>query len=403
MRSSTPARLTLALVTVTAALVLSRTGSEAHTPITSPYTYNEHVFPILRAHCGRCHVPGGVGPMSLMTHADAVPWAESIRVELMAGHMPPWPADAARGRFRHTQGLSAKELDVVLTWASGGAPIGLAPDPAPVAAATTWPLGPPDAEIALPAFRLDERTGEATGVFTVAAGTTRERWLRVVDVRPGTPSVVRAAAIALEPSSERLASDGTSAEHTLGVWLPGDTPQPFPAGTAVRLPAGAPLVVRIRYKKTWAYEGQAMEDRSTLGLYFAEEPSAAVRALRLVPTPGAASTDAPELLTFSVDLASDVRVLAVYPDAGLTGLRTTADAVRKDGSRVALLALGPQGGWARRYWFTDPVTLERGTRLVVRTQVDQDSGVLAGGQGRSARAVDPAAVGLTLNVVSASR
>ena len=66
---------------------------EAHKPITSKYTYNDDVFPILRDRCARCHVAGGVAPMSLMTYEEAFPWAESIRAELIANHMPPWQAD----------------------------------------------------------------------------------------------------------------------------------------------------------------------------------------------------------------------------------------------------------------------------------------------------------------------
>ena len=61
--------------------------TSAHKPVTSKYDYNRDVFPLLREHCGRCHVKGGPGPMSLMTYADAVPWAVSIRDELSAGRM----------------------------------------------------------------------------------------------------------------------------------------------------------------------------------------------------------------------------------------------------------------------------------------------------------------------------
>ena len=55
---------------------------DAHKPVTSKYDYNRDVFPLLRDNCGRCHVEGGVAPMSLMTYKEAVPWAESIRDEL---------------------------------------------------------------------------------------------------------------------------------------------------------------------------------------------------------------------------------------------------------------------------------------------------------------------------------
>ena len=68
------------------------TGVDAHKAITSKYTYNDDVFPILRDKCGSCHVDGGAAPMSLLTYNDdggAVAWAESIREMLIAEAMPP--------------------------------------------------------------------------------------------------------------------------------------------------------------------------------------------------------------------------------------------------------------------------------------------------------------------------
>ena len=82
---------------VVAGLALAIQPGEAHKAITSKYTYNDDVFPILRDRCASCHVPGGVAPMSLMTYDDAFPWAESIRAELVAAHMPPWNADEGYG------------------------------------------------------------------------------------------------------------------------------------------------------------------------------------------------------------------------------------------------------------------------------------------------------------------
>jgi len=81
-----------------------------HKPITSPFTFYEDVLPITQARCGSCHAPDGVAPMSLLTHEAAVPWAESLRLELVASRMPPgsdvWPRD----RVRHTAPLTAREL-----------------------------------------------------------------------------------------------------------------------------------------------------------------------------------------------------------------------------------------------------------------------------------------------------
>src|SRR5689334_13820456 len=90
---SRPARLGLAAVAAIVAAMVAVQSAAAHTPITSKYTYNEHLYPIFRDRCGACHVEGGIAPMSLLTYDDARPWAESIREELIAERMPPWHVD----------------------------------------------------------------------------------------------------------------------------------------------------------------------------------------------------------------------------------------------------------------------------------------------------------------------
>ena len=156
---------------------------DAHKAITSKYTYNDDVFPIFRERCAKCHVPGGVAPMSLMTYDDAFPWAESIRAELVAAHMPPWNADEAFGDLKHAHTLSAKELDVILTWATGGNPRGALDQKLPaVALKNDWPMGKPDLALPIPsefAFAADKM--EDTQEFTVATGVTEPRWVRAVE------------------------------------------------------------------------------------------------------------------------------------------------------------------------------------------------------------------------------
>ena len=193
------ARIVLAAVFVAIAVVLDVEPGDAHKPITSPYTFNDDVFPILRDRCGKCHVGGGVAPMSLMTHAEAVPWGESIRTEILAGHMPPGAIDEAPSRFRNAPGLSPREMNLLLTWVTGGTPIG-GPDkdPAPVTRDTNWQLGPPDLALPLPTeFVAAEDVRERTAEFIVPTGTTESRWVRAVDLMPGTAAMVRAATIAV--------------------------------------------------------------------------------------------------------------------------------------------------------------------------------------------------------------
>lgn len=274
-------RFVLALSCLLLVVLAATDRLDAHKPITSKYTYNDDVFPIVRDRCGRCHVAGGVGPMSLLVYKDAYPWAESIRGELLAAEMPPWHAleGFGPGTTLHTL-LSPRELDVLLVWATGGTPQGnAATAPAPVALKNDWPLGPPDLVLPMPsAFVLPAEKQEDTYEFAVPTGLTRDRWVAAIDVRPGTPAMVRHASVSLHRASTGRtgapavrAARGVAADGVLAQWVPGADPVRASTGRAIRVPAGAQLAVRIHYKRTWTYEGTAMTDRSRIGLYFREK------------------------------------------------------------------------------------------------------------------------------------
>jgi hypothetical protein len=346
------ARVSIAAGTLVGIVLFAGIVGSAHKPITSPFTFNEDVFPIVRDRCASCHVPDGVAPMSLMTHADAVPWGESIRAELVTGHMPPWPVETARDRFRNAGGLTARELNVLLTWATGGTPPGdPAKAPSPVAVKSQSALGSPDLELPLSPVTITADEQDHLVSFTVATGVTERRRVRAVDLRPGTPAVVRSARIVLK--TQGVASDEgvVPAERLLALWTPGDPPIALDGAAGFDLPAGAELSVSIRYKKTWQYERKEMRDQSRIGLYFGDTTAAPVRALRLRDTG---------------QLDADMHAIAIYPDPELSGVTARVEIVRPDGTRDELIALRAQADWARRYWFKEPITLPKGTRYSVR-------------------------------------
>ena len=200
-----PVRLIVIGAIVLTAVALGVQRGEAHKAITSKYTYNDDVFPIFRDRCASCHVPGGVAPMSLMTYDDAFPWAESIRAELVAAHMPPWNAEAGFGTFKHAHELSAKEIDVILTWATGGNPRGALDQKLPVVSLKNdWAMGAPDLALKMPAeFTVSPDKMEDTQEFTLSSGTSEPRWVRAVDLLPGTPSIVRSAIIYAKTAREQ--------------------------------------------------------------------------------------------------------------------------------------------------------------------------------------------------------
>jgi len=371
-------RIAVAATIAGTAIVLSTSPGEAHKPITSPYSYNEDVFPLVRDRCGRCHVSGGVAPMSLMTHADTVPWGESIKTELLAGTMPPWNVDMSPGHFRNVEGLTAREMNVLLTWVTGGTPPGDdAKNPPPMKIDTSWRLGPPDLTLEMPStYTLSADTHDATVEFKLPTGTRDPRFVRAVDLRPGTPSIVRWATIS-------VSNPNGQAEDVLGLWLPGDPPVALDDRLAFELPAGAAITLRVQYRKTWEYERKEMADRSTVGLYFAKEPATVVRKI----TAGSAITE-------------DLRALAIYPRAGLVNASVSVVAERPDGSRVDLIAFHPRPDWARRYWFVESIPLPRNTKIAVTTKADDEIPLLPLSVAPNAQTrTESSSVVLVLNVV----
>ena len=317
---------------------------EAHKPITSKYTYTEDVFPIFNERCGRCHVSGGVAPMSLLTYKDAFPWAESIRVELTSAHMPPWFADIGNAELKNSHRLSPRELDVILTWASGGTPEGPSKRLTPSANKNDWKMGKPSLVLPLPsAITLDAEKSEDTREIVIASATEVDRWVKAVDLLPGTPAVVRDAVIYTKSPS----GDTT----VLGVWFPGEDPIAVTAGAAYRWPAGSDLVLKIHYRKTWTYDGKPITDRSSVGVYLSDRPAdREVRSIE-VATP--------------LTLDRNASALAIRIEGAAADKALRVEAVRPDGTMEPLIALLSRPDWSRRYWFTRAVSLPKGTRIQI--------------------------------------
>ena len=397
-------RLAAAGALVAAGIALDTRPGEAHKAITSKYTYNDDVFPIFRERCSRCHVPGGVAPMSLMTYDEAFPWAESIRAELVAAHMPPWNADDGFGELKRAHTLTSKELDVIMTWASGGNPRGALDQKLPeVTLKNEWTMGAPDLALKLPSeVTVAADKMEETQEFTLSTGLTEPRWVRAVDLLPGTPSIVRSAVVSLKGAAT-AASSSPAPDRVLARWVPGHDAEPI-EGAAFKLPAGAELVVRIHYKKTWQFEGKPLNDRSTIGIYFA--PGRDARELLALPItsptlPGPEATN--RVVVFSQTINEDVQALALSPDQVPPNITLQVEAVKPDGSRAPMIRLNTRPDWDRRYWFERPLALPRGTKVEVTARLE-DPDVLSAAFSAAAptKGAPPVStVRLALNLVAA--
>ena len=363
------ARACVVLASGALLLAVAGTNIDAHKAITSKYTYNDDIYPILKAKCGSCHVEGGVAPMSLLTYDEdggAVAWATSIKEMLLSEAMPPYFADPTGPAVKGGHELTPRELDTLLTWAIGGTPHGdLNKTPAAEKVKNEWRLGKPDAtlemekEVTLAPGEMEKRED-----FTLATNFTEDKWARAVDLLPGSPALVRQAMI------------GVDGGQLITIWQPGDDPASAPQGTAFKIPARAKLRVIIRYKKGWQDEQESRSDKSSVGIYFAPAGARAIASTNIDAPKGEASP-----VTFSGALAAAGKVVAIRPSVDQAYATMDITAVEPSGRRVTLLKLrAPRPEWPRRYWLAQPVDIAAGSKIEVKTTPgDKDRGPLGPG------------------------
>lgn len=342
-------------------VVVATEHSEAHTPVTSKYDYNRDVFPLLRDHCASCHVPDGPAPMSLMTYSAAMPWAQSIRDELTAGRMPPWPVDPTSPPIKGGYPISSRDIDVMVVWASGGAPESYTDaKPLEVAFHPKWQLGPPDLKMQMDvAHTVAPSAIEEVCEFLLPTHLTDTRWIKAADLMPGSASIVRDAVISIENGP------------VLSVWQPGSDTTAAPGGAAFRLAPGSKIRLQIHYKKHFDQEQNAVSDRSTIGLYFSDPPPSGqeLQSLSINPPQAAGGPGGSSIFegTFGGTLPKATRIVALRPMLDRAYESLNVDAITPSGAHVPLLRLrGPRPQWFRRYWLQEPVEFVSGTKITVR-------------------------------------
>ena len=144
-----------------------------------------------------CHRPDSIAPMSLVTYEEARPWARSIKNRVAARQMPPWHIDKTVGiqDFQNDRSLSDEQIDTIVRWVDAGAPKGDPKDmPPPVKWAddNVWnfaPIfgGPPDLDRQVAGLHAEGAWRRTPGTSrSVATGLTEARWVRAIEIRPGT-------------------------------------------------------------------------------------------------------------------------------------------------------------------------------------------------------------------------
>jgi hypothetical protein len=398
------ARVALAVAFVGVWVTGYLAASDAASPQAAAPTFSKDVAPILFRTCTSCHRPGELGPMSLLTYDDARPYAESIKEQVQAGHMPPWHADAPAGTFLNERRLTDQEKQTLTRWADAGAPRGDEKDlPPPPTYADGWGIGTPDVVFPMP----DEYEVPASGeieyqYFEVPTNFTEDKWIQALEIRPGAREVVHhvlvyarepdggparprilgpvppagGAAQPPPPPATPPSDEPRRPQRRLGPLIastaPGTSGMTFRPETALQIRAGAVLTFQVHYTAS----GRAMKDRSSIGMVFAKAaPTTEVRAgsfinQRFVIPAGANDHQVDAEVAFREDAV----IWALLPHTHLRGTRWHYELVYPDGRREVILSVPTYDfNWQTYYMFSQPLEVPQGAKIVSSAWYDNSA------------------------------
>jgi hypothetical protein len=378
-------------------------------------TFTHDVAPVLYKRCAACHHANDIAPMSLLTYEDARPWAKAIREAVLSRQMPPWQADPHFGDFANDRRLTDVEIATIKAWVDGGAPQGDPKDLPPVPHfAGGWRIGQPDLVIPIPADHVVKvNAPDAYLYFTVPTNFKEDTWVTAVELKPGNRRVVHHAHVFLhEPPKPKAANEpepahddftvedgqvhhinpsmpvvddgcsspdggnwpgGHSSEDgaMLGSYLPGKDPDVFPEGYARLIPAGSSLTFQIHYNAQAIKSDET--DRTSVGFLIAKTPpKQRLRRLDVhnflfrIP-PG----DPNHQVTACYVFPKDVELMTYTAHMHLRGKDMKFDAIHPDGRRETLFSVPKYDfNWQTEYQLAKPVTIEKGTKIVISAHFD---------------------------------
>src|SRR5271167_3436921 len=91
-------------------------GAEGPAASQDPVTWSRQIAPLVFNNCTTCHHPGGSGPFSLLTYADARRWGAQVVKVTQSRYMPPWLPEPGHGDFADNRRLPDADLTLLRKW-----------------------------------------------------------------------------------------------------------------------------------------------------------------------------------------------------------------------------------------------------------------------------------------------
>ena len=259
-----------------AAFLLPALAQAQQSAGTPAVTFARDVAPILQKRCQECHRPGSIGPMALRTFDEVRPWVRAIKQRVTAGEMPPYRYDKVG--IQHLKGdmrLSDAEIQTIVRWVDGGAPLGNVADlPAPAQFPDTskWAyedeLGPPDLIVPTKPYTLPAKGQDRWWRPIVPVGTTVDRCIKALSVKPS----LKGRPAAHHANSDLMVPDEKTGQYSqlerVSEYASGKTGEIVPPDGCRTLPANSMIKWDVHY---WPYGEEVKDDVVELGIWLYPE------------------------------------------------------------------------------------------------------------------------------------
>jgi hypothetical protein len=378
------------IVAAGACLLLSTAAFAAE-----PVTFAKDVAPILQEKCQECHRAGSMAPMSLLTYEEARPWAKAIRERVLTRQMPPWHIDPTVGvqKFKNDMSLSQAQIDTIVHWVDEGAPLGDRKDmPAPrqFPSADEWKatreLGPPDLIVKSEDWTMPAHHQDVWWRPSADIGLTEPRWVRAVEIRPGTLAgrkITHHAVAYLAQDDPESILPGTAAElrgrAMLMEWAIGKGYDLYRPDTGKLLKPGSKISWDIHYHAV----GEEIRDHVEIGIWLYKKGEEPKYRTYLTPFQAIKGLDRNRLVDIAPNTISVSQQITVLPRPAmlenfqphmhLRGKAMLVEAILPDGSTEVVSYVGKFNfNWMTNYIYADDAApmFPKGTMIRVTAWYD---------------------------------
>jgi hypothetical protein len=384
MRTFTTLLAGFALATVTGARAVSAADSVPAKP-----TFTKDIAPVFQEKCEACHRPDSIAPMALRTFEETRPWAQSIKARVIERQMPPWHIDKTIGiqDFKNDRSLSDAQIETIVRWIDQGAPKGDMKDmPAP----KVWPdeqgwqlaklFGQTEPDLVIKSIPYTQKAGanDAWWKPVVESGLTEPRWVRAIELRPGSVkgrkivhhAIARLKQVEPDAPADQQDLGGLANTGTFMEWAVGKQGEVMRPNSGKLMLPGAQIVWDIHYSNG----GEDITDTSELGLYFypkGQEPKFR-QTLHLMGATNAGGIDIPPNTIKATQgffvLRQAARVESFQPHMHLRGKAMSMEAILPGGQTQILSHVADFNfNWHNTYVYADEAAplLPKGTILKI--------------------------------------